>query len=115
MILVEKKVGDNRFSADHRRLNDSPKRTTTRCRGMTLPGTLLQRCNGSVPYIWRVATGADLRQFAVTPFGLFSASVAYDRIMKVVMKELSWMTCLGCLDDIIVIGKTFYEHLEKRP
>lgn len=42
------------------------------------------------------------------PFGLVNAPATFQRLMKVVLAGLARE---GCLDDILVIGKTWEEHL----
>ena len=46
------------------------------------------------------------------PFGLCNAPATFERLMEVVLRELTWKICLVYLDDIIVIRKTFKDHLE---
>ena len=51
-------------------------------------------------------------EFKVMPFGLCNAPAAtIQRLMDMVLAGLQWTNCLVYLDDIIVIGKTFPEHL----
>ncbi|GBO01261.1 Retrovirus-related Pol polyprotein from transposon 17.6 [Araneus ventricosus] len=56
-------------------------------------------------------TGQGLWQFKVMPFGLCDAPAAFERLMETVLRELSSEACLVYLDDIIIIGRTFQEHL----
>ena len=35
----------------------------------------------------------------------------FQRLMELVLADLQWITCLVYLDDIIVIGRTFEEHV----
>ena len=53
-----------------------------------------------------------LWQFKVMPFGLCNAPTTFKRLMERVLKGLHWKICLVYLDDIIVMGKTFDEHLK---
>lgn len=45
-------------------------------------------------------------------FGLCNASATFERLMKSILRGLLWKTCLAYLDDIIVMKKTFEEHLK---
>lgn len=44
-------------------------------------------------------------------FGLFNATATFEQLMEKVLNSLSWKMCLVYLDDIIVVAKTFNEHL----
>ena len=46
------------------------------------------------------------------PFGLCNAPATFERLMEQILNGLNWRTCLVYLDDIIVTGKTFDEHLD---
>ena len=56
-------------------------------------------------------TTEGLYEFKVMPFGLCNAPATFQRLMDVVLCGLQWTTCLVYLDDIIVMGRTFEEHL----
>ena len=45
------------------------------------------------------------------PFGLCNAPATFEKLMEMVLGGLTWKTCLVYLDDIMVMGKTFEEHL----
>ena len=47
----------------------------------------------------------------VMPFGLCNAPVTFERLMESALARMSCETCLVYLDDIIVLGKSFDEHL----
>ena len=53
-----------------------------------------------------------LFEFMKMPFGLCNAPVTFQRLMDLVLAGLQWHNCLVYLDDILIIGKTFEEHLE---
>ena len=42
---------------------------------------------------------------------LANSPVVFQRLMSMVLAGLAWQTCLVYIDDIIVVGKTFDEHL----
>ena len=56
-------------------------------------------------------TGTGLYHFNVMPFGLVNAPMTFQRLMEAVLHSLHWSTCLIYLDDCIVLGKTFDDHL----
>ena len=45
------------------------------------------------------------------PFGLGNAPATFQRLMDLVLAGLQWSHCLVYLDDVIILGKTFSEHL----
>ena len=45
------------------------------------------------------------------PFGLCNAPATFQRLMDLVLAGLQWYNCLVYLDDILIIGKTFDDHL----
>jgi hypothetical protein len=56
-------------------------------------------------------TGQALWQFPVMPFGLCNALATFERLMETVLRGLTYESCLMYLHDVIVIGRTFQEHL----
>ncbi|UYV82830.1 K02A2.6-like [Cordylochernes scorpioides] len=52
-----------------------------------------------------------LWQFKVMPFGLCNVPATLERLMETVLQGIPLETCLVYLDDIIVMGKSFEEHL----
>ena len=51
-------------------------------------------------------------EFNVMPFGMSNAPATFQRLMDVVLSGLQWSTCLVCIDDLVIRGKTFGEHLQ---
>ena len=128
IILVKKKNGALRFCVDYRKLN-----AVTRKDAYPLPRvddtldtlaharwfTTLDLISG----YWQVAVHPDDREktafctpdglfeFKVMPFGLCNAPATFQRLMDSVLAGLQWSTCLVYLDDIIIVGKTFADHL----
>jgi hypothetical protein len=45
------------------------------------------------------------------PFDLCNAPAMFERIMETVLRGLTYESCLVYLDDVIVIGHMFQEHL----
>lgn len=37
----------------------------------------------------------------------------FTKLMDVVLADLTWKTCLAYLDDLIVFGRTWEEHLQR--
>ncbi len=59
------------------------------------------------------ATNHGLYEFRVMPFGLSNAPGTFQRLMELVLAGLRWHTCLVYLNDIIIFGRTFEEHLQR--
>ena len=57
-------------------------------------------------------TAFCLFEFKVMPFGLCNAPATFQRLMDMILAGLQWTTCLIYLDDVIVLGRTFIEHLD---
>ena len=46
------------------------------------------------------------------PFGLCNAPATFQRLMDLVLAGIQWSKCLVYLDDIIILGRSFQEHLQ---
>ena len=57
-------------------------------------------------------TAEGLYEFNIMPFGLCNAPATFQRLMSLVLSGFQWSSCLVYLDDMIVMGKTFEEHLK---
>ena len=55
--------------------------------------------------------GTGLWQFTVMPFGLSNAPATFERLMEQVLAGLPLNTALIYLDDVLVAGRTFPEHI----
>ena len=47
------------------------------------------------------------------PFGIATAPATFMRLMTIVLNGMLYSTCLAYLNDIIIFGRTFNEHLER--
>lgn len=130
VVLVRKKGGGLRFCVDYRKLND-----VTSKDAYPLPriddalDSLSHACWFSTLDLasgyWQVEvdpkdryktafiTRQGLFEFNVLSFGLCNAPSTFQRLMDLILADLQWTTCLVYLDDIIVFGRTFQEHLAR--
>ena len=130
VVLVRKKDGSIRFCIDYRKVNQ-----VTRRDSYPLPRVddILDSLSGAQWFTtldlasgyWQVmvdpkdrektafTTNHGLYQFRVMPFGLTNAPSTFQRLMELVLAGLRWETCLAYLDDVIVFGRTFDEHLQR--
>ena len=58
------------------------------------------------------STYAGLYEFCVMPFGLCNAPAMFQQLREKLLAWLARDSCLGYLDDVLVVGKSFTEHLE---
>ena len=129
IVLVPKKDGTVRFCVDYRKVN-----ALTRKDAYPLPRVddTLDTLSGSkwfstldlISGYWQVeveekdrektafCTPDGLFEFKVMPFGLCNAPATFQRLMDMVLAGLQWTNCLVYLDDVIVVGRTFEEHLQ---
>ena len=47
------------------------------------------------------------------PFGLTNGPATFQRARQDTFRSLQWETCLTYLDDILIFGRTFTEHLQR--
>ena len=129
-ILVKKKDGNWRLCIDYRKLNSVTKKDAhplPRIEDIfdTLAGskffTTLDLAMGYHQVEMHpndkektaFSTPFGLFQYRVMPFGLATAPATFMRLMTIVFSGLLYSTCLAYLDDIIIFGRTFTEHLER--
>lgn len=129
VVLVPKEDGSLCFCVDYRRLNSITKKDVYPLLRVddifdTLDGakyfTSLDLASG----YWQVeleeearaksafTTHQGLYEFIRMPFGLCNAPATFQRVMQVILRGLEWRSCFVYLDDILVVSRTFEEHLE---
>ena len=47
------------------------------------------------------------------PFGLNNAASTFQRTMEMALQGLQWVTCLIYIDDVIIFGKDFDQHMQR--
>lgn len=58
-------------------------------------------------------TKYGLYAFSRMPFGLTGSPATFQRVMELALSGLQWLTCLIYLDDVIVFGSSFEQHMER--
>ena len=128
IVLVGKKDGSVRFCVDYRKVNGITRKDAYPLPRVddtldTLAGSKWFTTLDLISGYWQVeleekdrektafCTPDGLFEFKVMPFGLCNAPATFQRLMDMVLAGLQWTNCLVYLDDIIVVGKTFSQHL----
>ena len=57
-------------------------------------------------------TQEGLFEFQTMPFGLCNAPATFQRLMNFVLAGLQWSSCLVYLDDVIIMGRSFQDHIK---
>ena len=129
IVLVRKKDGTTCFCVDYRKVNDV---TIKDAYPLARVDDTLDTLAGSVWFstldlksgYWQVkvapedcektafCTQEGLFEFSVMPFELCNAPATFQRLMDSVLAGLQWSSCLVYLDDIIIMGRSFEEHLK---
>ena len=129
-IVLVKKNGSLRFCVNYQKLN---KVTTRDSYQLPRVEDILDSMHGAEWFTtldlrsgyWQVevepsdrtktafSTPYGLYQFRVMPFGICNAPSTFQRLMELVLADLCWETCLIYLDDVIVYGHNWDEHLQR--
>jgi len=130
VVLVRKSDGSLRYCIDYRGLN-----TATVKANYPLPriDTCLESLGGNRYYstldmrsaYWQVkvaekdvektcfVTRKGVFAFKVLSYGLVDAPSTFQRLVDLAFAGLTWEVCLTYLDDVVVFGRGFKEHLER--
>ena len=128
IVLVWKKDGSQQFCVDYRKLNGITKKDAYPIPRIddtldTLAGSCWFSTLDLVSGYWQVEMSPTDREktafcvpdglfeFKVMPFGFSNAPATFQCLMDLLLAGLKWNTCLVYLDDVIVVGSTFKEHL----
>ena len=130
VVLVKKKDGTSRFCIDHCKVNTVTQkdayplpRVDDLLDTLQLAGSRLLSTLDLISGYWQVeihpgdmektafCTPEGLYKFNVMPLGLCNGPATFQRLMNLLLAGIQWSSCLVYLDDIIVMGKTFQDHL----
>ena len=128
IVLVKKWDGTHRFCVDYQKMN-----AVTRKDAYPIPriDDTLDTFSGAawfstldmVSGYWQVEVGQEdrektafctpcrLYEFNVMPFGLCNGPATFQRLMDLVLAGVQMSQCLIYIDDVIVVGHTFDQHL----
>lgn len=127
-VLIRKRDGQVRWCVDYRALNAVTRKDVyplpllDECMDTLAENTCFSKLDANSAY-WQVPikesdrkksafiTKYGLFQFIRMAFGLCNAPATYSRIMNLVLRGLNWDIVLAFLDDIIVMGRDFEDHL----
>ncbi len=129
-VLVRKKCGAVRYCIDFRALNKVTQKDAYPLPLMescidALHGTQFMSSMDLASGYWQIEIAEEDRPKTafITKYGLFehdrmafglcNAPATFQRAMQLVLQGLLWKDCLAYLDDVIVLGKSFEDHLQK--
>ena len=128
-VLVRKRDGTVRFCIDYRALNNAtvkdvyPLPLVEDCVDTLSDNIWFSKLDAIWGY-WQVnlqeedrrktafITKYRLYEFVKMTFGLCNSPSTFSRVINLVLRGLNWKTALAFLDDIVILGKNFQDHLE---
>lgn len=130
IVLVKKKTGAIRPCVDYRRVNalvkpdGFPLPRVQDCLDAVAGASLFSSFDLTSGYfqiplkpddIPKSAFCCKYGHFEMTrmPFGLNNAASTFQRTMEIALQGLQWVTCLVYIDDIIVYGDDFEQHIQR--
>ena len=129
-VLVRKKDGSLRYCIDFRALNKVtvrdafPLPNMSDCIESLKGSTFLSTLDMQAAY-WNIKVHKDdkhktafitkygLFEHNRLPFGLCNSPATFSRVIQLVLQGLTWLECLAYLDDILVLGSDFQDHITK--
>ena len=129
VVLVKKKNGASRFCVDYRQVNAVMRKDAFPLPRVDdtldiLAGSRLFSTLDLISGYWQVevkpedrektafVTSEGLYEFNVLPFGMCNGPATFQRLMNILLAGIQWHSCLVYLDDIIVFGRSFTEHIQ---
>ena len=127
-VLVRKRDGGVRWCVDYRGLNAATRKDVyplpniEECMDTLAGNEWFSKLDANAAY-WQVRiaegdrkktafiTRYGLYEFVRMGFGLCNAPATFSRVMNLVLRGLNWNVALAFLDDILVLGKTFDDHI----
>ena len=127
-VLIRKKDGSMRWCIDYRALNDVtvkdvfPLPLINECLDTLYGNEWFTKLDATFGY-WQVKVAEEdqkktafltkygLFEFSKMSFGLCNAPATFARLMNLVLTGLTWDMVLAFLDDILVLGANFDQHL----
>ena len=130
LCLVRKPNGDPRVCIDYRGLNaktvpiQQPIPRAEDCINSLAGSAVFSVGDGTSAYYQVPMKKEDVPKTAFTskygllecvymPMGLKSAGATFQRLMEIALAGLQWVSCVIYLDDVIVYGKDFDEHMTR--
>ena len=128
-VLIRKKDGSVRWCLDYRKLNQLTRKDAfplpliSDCLDALAENKFMSTLDMASGY-WQIQvhpedrdktafiTKYGLFEFVRMPFGLTNAPSTFQRAINLVLRGLTWKAVLAFLDDVLVLGSNFEEHLQ---